>query len=97
MGKLVLIGGGGHCKSVLDSALAMKTYEEIVITDAGLAAGKEVYVCRVAGTDKELYGLAKEGFGYAFITVGSIKSPKLRNQLSAVAMSFLILSSHESI
>ena len=88
LGKLVLIGGGGHCKSVLDSALAMKTFEEIVITDAGLAAGKEVFGCRVAGTDKELYGLAKKGFGYAFITVGSIKSAKLRKQLSAVAMSF---------
>ncbi len=27
--KLVLIGGGGHCKSVIDAALQMKIFDEI--------------------------------------------------------------------
>ena len=30
--KIVLIGGGGHCKSVLDSILRTCNYDEIVIT-----------------------------------------------------------------
>lgn len=86
MGRLVLIGGGGHCKSVLDSALAMRVFEEIVITDAELAAGTEVLGCRVAGTDHKLPELAEKGFDYAFITVGSIKSASLRKRLSAAAL-----------
>lgn len=31
MRKLILIGGGGHCKSVLDSALAMNEFAFITI------------------------------------------------------------------
>ncbi|MDE7326499.1 MAG: acetyltransferase [Lachnospiraceae bacterium] len=85
MSKLVLIGGGGHCKSVLDSALAMETFEEIVITDAKLEAGTEVFGCRVVGTDSNLVELKQKGFDYAFITVGSIESVMLRKQLSVVA------------
>ena len=31
--KLVLLGAGGHCKSVLDAALRSQQFSEIVITD----------------------------------------------------------------
>ena len=79
--KLVLIGGGGHCKSVIDSALAMNIYDEIVITDATIPAGSKVMGCDLAGTDEVLSGLRDKGFDHAFITVGSIKSATLRKEL----------------
>ena len=85
MGKLVLIGGGGHCKSVLDSALAMNIFDEIVITDTESKVGTEVLGCRVVGTDSELPQLIKNGFDNAFIAIGSIKSAALRKHLSAIA------------
>lgn len=85
MDKLILIGGGGHCRSVLDSALAMDIFEEIVIIDARLEVGSTVLGCRVAGTDSDLSKLKELGFTYAFVTVGSIESANLRKKLSAVA------------
>ena len=87
MSKLVLIGGGGHCKSVLDSALAMNQFDEIVITDAALKKDTRIMGCRVAGSDKELPALKQQGFAYAFITVGSIQSASLRKELAMSAES----------
>lgn len=78
--KLVLIGGGGHCKSVLDTIYATGRYSEIVITDYGLSNGSMVLGCRVVGTDKELPNLYKKGFRHAFITVGSIKDTTIRRK-----------------
>lgn len=85
MKKLVLIGGGGHCKSVLDSALAMNKYTEIVITDPGIMPGTEVLGCTVVGNDDVLSELRSRGFDEAFITVGSIESCSLRIRLSKIA------------
>lgn len=79
--KLVLIGGGGHCKSVLDAALRMKTFDEIVITDPEIMPGTLILGCKIVGTDEVLTTLHSDGFEYAFITVGSIKSTFLRRLL----------------
>lgn len=84
--KLVLIGGGGHCKSVLDCVLRSHQYDEIVITDNDLPIGTEIFGCRVAGNDDVLPELLKSGFTDAFITVGSVKSTKLRRILHEKAV-----------
>lgn len=85
--KIVLIGGGGHCKSVLDTLLKNNGYDEIVITDHCIPAGTEIFGCRVAGTDGVLPELFAHGFTDAFITVGSIKSTALRHRLYDMARS----------
>ena len=79
--NLVLIGGGGHCKSVLDAAIKMGLFDEIVITDSDIEAGTEIFGCKVVGTDDELPRLRSEGFNNAFITIGSIESTALRRKL----------------
>ena len=79
--KIVLIGGGGHCKSVLDTLLRNNEHDEIVITDNDIPVGTEIMGCKVAGNDDVLPELLKAGFSEAFITVGSIKSTKLRHIL----------------
>jgi sugar O-acyltransferase (sialic acid O-acetyltransferase NeuD family) len=84
--KIVLIGGGGHCKSVLDSLLKEKKYDEIVITDHDITVGSEIFGCKVVGNDDILPQLLKEGFSDAFITVGSIKSTALRRKLYKIAI-----------
>lgn len=81
MRKLVLIGGGGHCKSVIDIVKHLKLYDEIVITDPCIPIGKEILGIRIVGNDDALFDLKKIGFNEAFITVGSIKSTKLRQSL----------------
>lgn len=79
--KLVLIGGGGHCKSVIDTILCCGHFSDIVILDPALASGDVVMGCKVAGTDDELPKLFRDGYKSAFITVGSIVTCELRKRL----------------
>ena len=78
----MLIGGGGHCKSVIDSVRSMNKYEDIVITDPVLAPGTDVLGCKVVGTDACLQQLKKDGFDSAFITIGSVRVGHIRDKLS---------------
>lgn len=82
MKKIVLIGGGGHCKSVLDALLRTNDYSRIVITDPDIKVGTKVFGCQVVGNDNELERLILDGFKYAFITVGSIIDTSLRKKLA---------------
>lgn len=80
--KIVLIGGGGHCRSVLDSLLSDGSYSEILITDNSYSAGSTIMGCKVVGTDDILQDLYDSGVKYTFITIGSIgrKGDVLRRQ-----------------
>ncbi len=91
MSKLVLIGGGGHCKSVLDAALRMNAFQEIVILDPGLSKDSKVMECSVVGDDDRLGELREKGFDNAFITVGCVGDTSLRRKLvkKADAYSFI--------
>ena len=79
--KLVLIGGGGHCKSVLDSALALEKYEKIVITDFSYPVGSRIMGVEVVGDDSCLERLKADGFTDAFITVGSVGDTAIRRKI----------------
>lgn len=79
--KILLIGGGGHCKSVLDSLLELEEYAEIGIIDKKENLGKSVMGVPVVGCDDDLRSLFSDGYKYAFITVGSIGNPSLRIKL----------------
>ncbi|BEP30349.1 acetyltransferase [Helicovermis profundi] len=79
--KILLIGGGGHCKSVLDSLLELKEYSEIGVVDKIENVGKSVMGVPVVGCDDDLTNLYRAGFRYAFVTVGSIGDPILRIKL----------------
>ena len=81
--KLVLTGGGGHCKSVLDAALRMGEFSDIVITDPLIPIGTKVLGCKVVGTDDYLENLRQEGYEYAFITVGSVSNNPLREKIAS--------------
>ena len=78
--KLVLIGGGGHCKSVLDTVLRLGKYSEIVITDNNLPIGTSILGCKVVGNDNILPELYTNGFAFGFISMGSIKNTDVRHR-----------------
>lgn len=84
--QLVLLGGGGHCRSVLDSARRTGMYGEIVITDVDMAAGTEFMGSRVVGNDDMLSQLFQDGIRMAFVSMGSIKSTKMRRKLCQLAV-----------
>ena len=76
---LILIGGGGHCKSVIEVAESAG-YEIKGILDMPDEVGKEVLPGhKVIGTDDEIPQYVEEcDF---IITVGFIKNPALRIKL----------------
>jgi sugar O-acyltransferase (sialic acid O-acetyltransferase NeuD family) len=77
---IVLIGGGGHCKSVIDVIEQEGRFEIVGIVDKPELLGSTVLGYSVIGNDSDLASLAKK-YQYALITVGQIKSPSLRIKL----------------
>lgn len=75
---LILVGGGGHCKSVIDVAESAG-YTILGILDRPEEVGKRVLGYEVIGTDDDMSKYAdKADF---IVTVGQIKSPNLRIKL----------------
>ena len=85
--KLVLLGGGGHCKSVLDVIIRNGEYEDVVITDSAMPVGTRILNAPVVGTDEMIPVLFQDGYHHAFVTVGSIGDSKIRIKLAALAES----------
>lgn len=76
--RLLLIGGGGHCHSVIDSVLSMAEYNQIGIIDSATGSYNGV---EVIGNDDDLPRLFLEGWNEAFISVGSIENTIIRRRL----------------
>ncbi len=72
MKRIVIIGGGGHAKVVIDAIKLSGTLKIAGIVDPGLAKGTKILDIEVLGDDSVLEGLRKEGIESAFIGVGSI-------------------------
>ncbi len=80
MEELLLIGGGGHCKSVIDVIEQEGKFKISGIIDQPELLGKETLKYKIIGNDADLLSLAKK-YKYALITVGQVSSPKLRIKL----------------
>ncbi len=80
-GKILLAGGGGHCKSVLDSLQASGQYTCIGIVDRPDSLKNEVDGTPVVGSDDDLPELFHNGWQFAFVTLGSVGDYKRREQL----------------
>lgn len=77
--RLLLIGGGGHCRSMLDSLLRLGEYDEIGIIDR--ESESQIFGVPVIGTDSDLPRLFAQGWHDAVITLGSIGAPARRRML----------------
>jgi len=77
MEEILLIGGGGHCKSVIDVIEAEGRFKIAGIIDKPSLLGKVVAGYQVIGSDKDLLDLAKT-YSYALVTVGQIKTVNVR-------------------
>lgn len=76
---LILVGGGGHCKSVIDVAESAG-YTILGILDKPEEVGRQVLDYKVIGTDDEIpQFVAKADF---VITVGQIKSNAIRRRIA---------------
>lgn len=68
--NIVLIGAGGHCKSVLDTLKVLKNYDKIVVIGKQEEVGKNILNIICVGVDKDLCLLFKNGFTDAFVVLG---------------------------
>lgn len=105
--KILLIGGGGHCRSVIDVIEQENRYEIAGIVDKKELVGSEVLGCKVLGCDDDLEELFDK-YKYALITVGQIRSNAVRvqlftklksigYQLPVVVSPFAYVSKHASV
>ena len=75
---LILVGGGGHCKSVLDAAESAG-YSILGVLDMPEKVGKEILSTKVIGTDDDILSYVDKA--EFIITVGFIKNPTIRIKL----------------
>ena len=71
-GAIIVYGGGGHGKSVIDLIRALGQHQIIGVIDDGLVKGGEVMGVSVLGGGEQLPQLAKDGVRLAVNAVGGI-------------------------
>ena len=98
--KIVLIGGGGHCKVVISILKKLDNLEIVGIAD-NYKIGSLISGVKVIGTDDDLKDIYKSGVHNALITVGSIKNNtkryKLFNMAKEIGYKFPVIISPEAI
>jgi len=75
--SILLIGGGGHCKSCIDVIELEGTYQIAGIVDFPEKRGQQVLGYPVIGSDEELPELLRT-YPNVLITLGQIKTPDRR-------------------
>lgn len=78
--KIILIGGGGHCKSVIDVIEQQNSFVIAGIVDKKELVGTKVLGYEVIGCDDDLAELFQK-YKNALVTVGQIKSNEVRVKL----------------
>ena len=74
---LLLLGGGGHCRSCIDTIEAQGTYQIVGILKPKNDGGNEVLGYPVIGCDEDLPRLLTK-FPMALIAIGQIETPNKR-------------------
>jgi len=85
MKDILLIGGGGHCRSCIDVIEEEKKYNIAGIIDNNISLGTDVLGYKIIGNDSDLEEL-RSSYDYAFITVGQIKNASVRKKLFEFAV-----------
>lgn len=80
MKKLILLGGGGHCKSCIDVIEQEGKYKIIGILDNSELLGQNILGYDFIGVDADIEQLAAESYTF-LITVGQIKSSSIRKKI----------------
>jgi sugar O-acyltransferase (sialic acid O-acetyltransferase NeuD family) len=78
--QIILIGGGGHCKSCIDVIEQEGKYRIAGIVDMAEKVGQSILGYPIIGTDDDLPELVQE-YKNVIITIGQIKSAYLRINL----------------
>jgi len=98
--KIVLIGGGGHCKVVISILKKLDNFEIVGIVD-NRKSESFISGIKIIGSDDDLRDIYKSGIGNALITIGSSKDNtkryKLFNMVREIGYEFPVIISPEAI
>jgi sugar O-acyltransferase (sialic acid O-acetyltransferase NeuD family) len=83
MKKLILLGGGGHCKSCIDVIEAEQKYEIVGLLDKKEFLGEKILGYPFIGTDDDIATFVKDECCF-LVTVGQISSPDIRKKLATL-------------
>jgi sugar O-acyltransferase (sialic acid O-acetyltransferase NeuD family) len=78
--KILLVGGGGHCRAVIDVIEQEAKYEIAGIIDKRELIGSKIFGYEIIGCDDDLVDLYLK-YSNALVTVGQIKSNVVRVKL----------------
>jgi sugar O-acyltransferase (sialic acid O-acetyltransferase NeuD family) len=94
--KIILIGGGGHCRSCIDVIEQEERYEIVGILDVAGKVGEKVLDYEIIGTDIDIYKYSKKYKNF-LVTVGHLKSAEARIriflQIKSLGLSIPIIKS----
>jgi sugar O-acyltransferase (sialic acid O-acetyltransferase NeuD family) len=79
--ELILIGGGGHAESIIDTIRGQEKYKITGILDRSKKAGTEVLGIKIIGSDEDLADCFNRGIKNAVIAIGSMGNPGPRRRL----------------
>ncbi len=80
MQKLILLGGGGHCKSCIDVIEQEGKFEIAGILDHKELLGQKILGYTFIGTDDDIGKFSNEDYSF-LITVGQVRSFAIRKKL----------------
>lgn len=78
--KLILIGGGGHCKACIDVIEQTSRFEIIGIIDLPEKVGESILAYPIIGTDEQTLSF-KDKTDFFFLTIGQIGLPNRRKTI----------------
>lgn len=80
MKKIVLVGGGGHCKVIIDIIKSTNEYEIVGVTDNN-KIGEKLLDVPIIGNDDILPELFKSGVKNAFVSLGALNNIEVRDKI----------------
>jgi len=99
--KIILIGGGEHCKVVISQVEKLSGFEIVGLIDNNKPKGRFVRGVKVVGTNGDLKSFHKERINYALITIGSVKDNikrlELFNMVKEIGFKFPVVISPDAI
>ncbi|HIP30361.1 MAG TPA: acetyltransferase [Sulfurospirillum arcachonense] len=81
MQKLILLGGGGHCKSCIDVIEQENKYVIEGILDTKELLGQTLLDHKYIGVDEDIKSFVQQGYVF-LITVGQIKTASIRKKIA---------------
>lgn len=79
--NIVIVGGGGHAKTVIDAIICSRRFAICGIVDLKLRKGECVLGIKVIGGDEKLKEVFRDGVRDAFLGIGSIGNCDLRKKI----------------